>query len=119
MPCDLCSSVKSCGREASLSLRKRPRGWSSPMVRCLPATRYDVTDLPSSEPVASPPRRRRVRRRLATAFAGFCLLLVLLVIALQSDPARQLALRRITALLASRQIVVQVDSLRYNLFTLS
>ena len=66
-----------------------------------------------------PPSRKRVRRRLAILGAGVCLLGVLLLLVLQSDPVRQIARRRLTAFLASRQIDLQMDSLGYNLFTLS
>jgi outer membrane protein assembly factor BamA/autotransporter translocation and assembly factor TamB len=48
-----------------------------------------------------------------------CLLVVLALLALQSDPVRRFALERITTFLVSQHIDLQTDSLRYNLFTLS
>ena len=51
--------------------------------------------------------------------AGVCLLVVVMLLVLQSDPVRKFGLERVTSYLASRQIDLQTDSLRYNLFTLS
>ena len=77
-----------------------------------------MTALPGTES-NTPPSRKRVLRALALLGAGLCLLAVLLLLVLQSDPVRKSALDRVTAFLASRQIDLQADSLRYNLFTLS
>ncbi len=66
-----------------------------------------------------PPRARRVIRRFAIFAGGPCLLVFLLLLVLQTGPARKFALDRLTAFLASRRIDLQTDSLRYNLFTLS
>ena len=71
------------------------------------------------ESFPSPSRRWWVLRTLAIFGAGLCLLVVLLLLALQSGPVRKFALERITAFLASQQIDLQTDSLHYNLFTLS
>ncbi len=75
--------------------------------------------LPSgTESNAPPPRKRRLFRALAIC-GGACLLVVLLLLALQSGPARELVLDRVTAFLASQRIELQTESLRYNMFSLS
>ncbi len=71
------------------------------------------------ESTSPPSRRRRAIRTLALVCGGLCVFGVLLLLVLQSGPLRTFALNRITALLASRHIELRVDSLEYNLFTLS
>ena len=66
-----------------------------------------------------PPTPASQKRRLARALAIFGGLIALLLLALHSGPARKLALDRVTALLASRQMELTAESIRYNLFTLS
>jgi outer membrane protein assembly complex protein YaeT len=60
-----------------------------------------------------------VLHTLAISGGAVCLLIVLLLLALQSGPARRFAVTHVTALLASRQIDLQTDELRYNFFALS
>src|SRR5262249_26782271 len=50
---------------------------------------------------------------------GLCLLIILLLLALQSGPARRFAANQLMAFLASPQIELQTDELRWNFFRLS
>jgi outer membrane protein assembly complex protein YaeT len=68
------------------------------------------------------PGRSLGRRRfgpLAIVTVVLCVFLVLLVLAIHSAPARRLAVSKVTELLASRQIELQTDELRFNAFRLS
>jgi outer membrane protein assembly complex protein YaeT len=66
-----------------------------------------------------PVRKRRVLRTAARLGGGACLFGGLLLLALHSGPARRFALNRAIAFLASRQIELRTDELRYNLLSLS
>ncbi|HEU4935765.1 MAG TPA: translocation/assembly module TamB domain-containing protein [Vicinamibacterales bacterium] len=75
--------------------------------------------VPAQRPTEPQSRKRRVVRRLAMSGGVLCLLTALVLILLQSGPARRLALGRLTTLLASHQIELQVDDFQYSLFRLS
>ncbi len=62
---------------------------------------------------------RRVVRRLAMSGGVLCLLLVLVLVALQSGPVRRFALDHLTTFLASHHIDLQIDDFQYSLFGLS
>ena len=62
---------------------------------------------------------RRVLHTVARVGGGAGLCAVLLLLALHSGPARRFALKQGIALLASQQIELQADELRYNLLSLS
>jgi uncharacterized protein involved in outer membrane biogenesis len=78
-----------------------------------------VEALPEPQPAAPASRSRRIFRALSILAVVVCLLVVLLLFALHSAPARRFAVNRVTSLLASHQIELQTDELRYNLFKLS
>ncbi len=87
-----------------------------------------VRRLPCETPVASQPanqskrfsaRRRRGIRTVAVFGGGLCLLVVLVLFALQSGPARRFAVTRLTAFLAEQHIDLQTDELRFSLFSLA
>ena len=69
--------------------------------------------------VTSVSRSRKILRAISVLAVVVCLLVVLLLFALHSAPARRFAINRVTSLLASHQIELQTDELRYNLFKLS
>src|SRR5262245_18307420 len=89
------------------------------MVRRLRLPGVCLAVQPAREPTDQPSSARRVLRVLAIAAGGLCLLVVLLLVALQSGPARRLAVSRVTSMLASRQIELRTGDLRYNLFRLA
>ena len=61
---------------------------------------------------------RRVVRRLAISGGVLCLLIVLVLLVLQSGPARRFALGRLATFLASQHVELQIDDLQYSLFGL-
>src|SRR5262245_33059163 len=93
--------------------------WTDRKMRRWPSIGFAVARVPGMESNRPPSRKRRVIRGLAIFAGGSCLFVFLLLLVLQTGPARKFVFDRITAFLASRRIDLQVESLHYNLFTLS
>jgi len=87
------------------------------MVRRLPC--WIAVAPPTPESKRASARRRRGIRTVAICGGGLCLLVVLLLFALQSGPARRFAVTRLTAFLAEQHIDLQTDELRYSVFSLA
>src|SRR5262245_47531050 len=85
----------------------------------LALSRSTVEAQPPHERAVPASRSRRILRALSIFAVVICLLVVLLLFALHSAPARRFAVNRVTSLLAAHQIELQTDELRYNLFKLS
>src|SRR5262245_2476005 len=85
----------------------------------LALSRSTVEAQPPHERAVPASRSRRILRALSIFAVVICLLVVLLIFALHSAPARRFAVNRVTSLLAAHQIELQTDELRYNLFKLS
>ena len=66
-----------------------------------------------------PAKRRRVWRWLGLTLAAIVALAVLIVVALQTPPARRFVLGKVTSLLAAQDITFATEHFQYNLFDLS
>src|SRR5215207_8363404 len=78
-----------------------------------------ASNLPESEHQRPTAASSRLVRAIKIFAVVLCLLVVLLIFIVHSAPARRYAVNRVVSLLASQQIELQTDELRYNLFKLS